>query len=323
MLITNMRTVHYILLALLAIKSNTALAQFPAPQDTSFTVNSAYQKERKKHPDIRVASPPKPANIQVKANQTYVTYGNRHRQLDLFYPQGKKKQKYPVVLLIHGGGWRSGNRHMEAPLAQQIAARGYVTAVVEYRLSTEALYPAAVHDIKAAVRWVRNQAGNLPVDTTRIAVMGFSAGGQLAALAGTTNDTPRFEGQVASNTATSRVQAIINVDGILAFIHPESQESTAAALWLGGSAAEKPDLWHEAAPLTHVHKNTPPIIFINSAIPRFHAGREDMKVKLDELGIYHETYTLPGTPHPFWLFDPWFEQVLSLSTAFLDKVFKK
>lgn len=302
--------------------------QVPAPRDTSFTVSSAFIKARKTNPSITIARPAVPTTIQAKTNVTYCTIGSRALQLDVFYPKAKRKKGYPAVLFIHGGGWRSGDRSQHIPMAQQLAARGYVTITAEYRLSTEALYPAAVHDLKAAIRWLRASAGQYPIDTTRIAVWGFSAGGQLATLVGTTNGDKALEGSVGSPSHSSSVQAIVDVDGTLAFLHPESSDSqpsdkpTAAEYWFGASPTEKPALWQQAAALNHVTPQTPPIVFINSAIERMHAGREDMIKQLDAYYIYHETHTFLDSPHTFPLFNPWFEPTLNYTASFLDKVFK-
>jgi acetyl esterase/lipase len=119
------------------------------------------------------------------------------------------------------------------------------------------------------------------------------------------------------------VQAIIDIDGILAFHHPESAEGKVAAEWLGGTYEEKPGVWQDASALTHVSKNTPPCLFINSSNPRFHAGRDDMIKKLNDFGIYSEVHTFPDTPHPFWFFHPWFDPTVKYIVDFLDKVFKK
>ena len=120
----------------------------------------------------------------------------------------------------------------------------------------------------------------------------------------------------------SDVQAIIDVDGILAFRHPESEEGAVAAAWLGGTYDEKPATWTEASPLSHVDKKTPPVLFINSSLPRFHAGRDDMIQKMKTFNTYTEVHTFPDTPHPFWFFDPWFDDVVKYTATFLDKVFK-
>lgn len=93
---------------------------------------------------------------------------------------------------------------------------------------------------------------------------------------GWTNGNPNFEDNNNNVKISSKVNAIIDIDGILAFKHPESKKGTAASLWLGGNYEEKSMVWKQTTPLNHTDSNTPPILFINSSIPRFHAGRDDM-----------------------------------------------
>ena len=316
------------LLSGILLAGTTQAQQLPTARDTSFTVHSAFVKEKKRHPNITIARPALPSTVQAAYNLPYCTLGPRSLQLDVFYPKAKRRKGYPAVLFIHGGGWRSGDRSQHVPMAQQLAAKGYVTATAEYRLSTEAPYPAAVHDLKAAIRWLRANARQYPIDTTRIAVWGFSAGGQLAALVGTTNGYAPLEGTAGNTNHSSSVQAIVDVDGTLSFTHPESGESannkpTPASFWLGGLKTEKPELWEQAGGLNHVSPQTPPIVFINSAVDRMHAGREDMIKQLDAHHIYHETHTFPDSPHSFPLFNPWFEPTLQYTTDFLNLVFRK
>lgn len=312
------------LLLLLTLSLNVAFAQqLQIPRDTSFTVYGTYLKESKKYPFIKIAEPSLPKGVAVKQDAVYSTIGSRELHADVFYPIKESKKGYPGVVLIFGGGWRSGDKSQSVPMAQQIAAKGYVTVAVEYRLSLEAGYPAAVHDIKAAIRWLRANAKTYHLDKTKIATHGVSAGGQLAALAGSTNGLKKFEGNGGNPKQSSAVQAIVDVDGVLAFKHPESAEGAIAAQWLGGTSEEKPEVWQEASALTYAGKNTPPVLFINSSNPRFHAGRDDMIKKLEQSGIYTEVHTLPDTPHPFWFFHPWFEPTVNYTVNFLDKVFKK
>jgi pectin methylesterase-like acyl-CoA thioesterase len=93
-------------------------------------------------------------------------------------------------------------------------------------------------------------------------------------------------------------------------------------VWLGGTYEERRRTWIEASPLYHVSESTPPVCFINSSIPRFHNGRDEMIEKMEKLGIYSEVYTLPDTPHPFWLFHPWFKTNVNYTVSFLDRVLK-
>ena len=165
-----------------------ALSQVASiPHDTSFTVYGTFIKEQKKFPFIKIANPPVPTNIFIDSNKVYHTINGRELHADIFYPKVKNKKGYPGVVLIHGGGWRSGDRTQTIPIARQLAAKGYVTVAVEYRLSIEAIYPASVVDIKTLIAWLRSHAGEYHLDRSRIATVGFSSGGQLSALIGTTN----------------------------------------------------------------------------------------------------------------------------------------
>ncbi len=300
-----------------------ANAQTQIPRDTSFTLHSTYLKERKYRPYISIAEPQLAQPILSKLDVVYEVLGNRKLHLDAFYPQGKSRKKHPAVVLIHGGGWQSGDKSQMHSMAKYLAAKGYAAFAVEYRLSLEAKYPEAVYDLKSAVRWIRANARQFNVNPENIASLGTSAGGQLAALLGVTNGNGKLEGKNRANSKfSSDIQAIVNIDGTLAFRHPESSEGKAASNWLGGAYEEQPENWEEAAPLNHVSEKSVPILFLNSSIPRFHAGRDDMIKKLDRYGIYSEVHEFPDTPHPFWFFNPWFQPMMDHTLTFLNKIFK-
>lgn len=298
-------------------------------KDTSYTNYSAYQSTRKQHPNIKLVREFNLPTVGEKRNLVYCTMGERKLFLDAFYPKKKAKQKTPAILIIHGGGWRSGNRTQHYPLAQRLAALGYACFTAEYRLSTEALYPAAVHDLKAALRWMRANAQEFNLDTAKIAALGFSAGGELAAFIGATNKNPKYEGESCRRNVSSQVQAIVDIDGTLSFVHPESGEGndtrsiSAATYWLGYPKKDNYALWEAASPLQHVGKNTPPTLFLNSAVDRMHAGRDDFRKVLAQHNIYSEAHTFPNAPHAFCLFDPWFEPTVNYIAGFLAKVFRK
>lgn len=299
-----------------------------AADQERYVFYSAFIKEQKKRPYISIAAPLKSGNFIIKSNIVYARHATGNLLLDIISPKDKKSGPLPAVLFIFGGGWRSGNRKQNIPLAQRITEHGYVSVTADYRLSTDAAFPAAVYDLKNAIRWIKAHAKTYNIDTNKIAVCGFSAGGQLAALIGTTNSINSFD-QEKINNQNSRIQVAIDVDGVLAFDHPESEEVSkdpskisGAALWFGGNLNEKPALWYNAAPLNHANEHTVPMLFINSSLPRFHAGRDDLISKVKPFNIYTEVHTLPDTPHPFWLFNPWFEKVSALMLNFLDRQFK-
>jgi len=294
-------------------------------RDSTYTRVGEFKRLLRYHPDIRL--------VEAADNSELISRDVTYRVIDGiqlvgdFYHSVEREERSPGILIIHGGGWRSGDKEQLGALADQLALAGYSSFAINYRLSTQALYPAAVCDVKAALRWMRLNADSLGIDPGKIVALGFSAGGQLAALVGTTAGSSVFSGH-CSAAGDDGVQAIVDIDGILAFIHPESGEGddsdskSAASYWFGYTKAERPDLWYEASALTHVSEKTPPTLFINSAADRMHAGRDDFIRVLDRWTIYHETKVFRDAPHSFCLFDPWFTPMVGAVVNFLNTVFE-
>ncbi|MDO5614569.1 MAG: alpha/beta hydrolase [Cruoricaptor ignavus] len=276
-------------------------------KDRSYNLQSEYEKQIKKYPEIKVVANFDNPNVKQILNIPYHKIGNRTLYIDAFI-SSLIGEPQPAVLLVHGGGWKSGDKEMLRPLAQRIAASGFQVFAVEYRLSTEAIYPAALCDVLTAIDYLQANEKKYNIQEGKLAILGTSSGGQLASLAG----------QLASD----KISAIINVDGILAFHHPESEEKNVASLWLGGTYEQVPEVWEQASPLFHTSQNSPPILFINSQFPRFHAGRDDMIERLDKFGIYSEVREIKNSPHTFWLFYPWFDEVVQYTLDFLIKTLK-
>jgi len=294
--------------------------------DTSYSNYSALESTRKSYPGISLAEF-RSENISEKKDIIYCQLNSRPLKLDAFVPKEKTFGKRIAIVIIHGGGWRSGNRSQHYALASALSQRGYVCFTPEYRLSTEALFPAAVYDIKACIRWVREHAGDYQLDSTRIVALGFSAGGELAAFMGTTANHPQFEGSNANAGHSSRVNAVVDIDGTLSFVHPESGEgddskhTSAATYWFGYPKAVLPSLWKAASPLTYAGADSPPTLFLNSSVARMHAGRKDYIDSLSQYNIYTEVQEFENSPHSFCLFNPWFEPTVAYIDVFLKKVF--
>jgi acetyl esterase/lipase len=292
---------------LLALAAGAAFAQTP------YNAETTYQKLVRNYPFIQIASAEAPAPVQVRKDLVYAQRADLSLGLDLYLP-GPIGKPVPLVILVHGGGWASGQRTNFAPLAARLAARGYAAATVSYRLSGQARYPAAIDDVKEAVSWLRKSAGSFGIDPSRVAIAGGSAGGQIASLVG------MLEPQA--------IRAVVNIDGLSDFTTEEARKNeddpakkpSAAGAWFGGRYSEKEALWREASPITHAGKDSPPVLFIISGVPRFSVGREAMAAKLASHGIYSDTVALPGTPHSFWLFDPWLAPTVDAMTGFLDRV---
>lgn len=188
--------------------------------------------------------------------------------LDLY--KASSQQTGPLIIYIHGGAWRSGSKK-EMPL-KDLLTNGCPIASVEYRLSTEARFPAPVHDIKAAIRFLRARQSEFNINASKIVVAGSSAGGHLAALVGVTNGNPELEGNEGDFVKeSSAVQGIIsfygaaNLTTILAQSTPHglSVRVPALELLLGGSPESKAELARLASPVFHVDKGDPPLLLLH------------------------------------------------------------
>lgn len=297
------------------------------PRDTSFSVWSAGQKIAKDFPDAVSVLEFENLDINRERDVVYYSLENRKLHTDIFYPKSTGK-KVAAVILIHGGGWASGNKSHLVPLAQKLAENGFFAATAEHRLSPEALYPAAITDLKTVVKWIKINAGKYNIDTLKIAVLGCSSGATLATLLGNTGQNPKFQSHKMASNVSDKVQAIINIDGILDFTDPNEsakddnpEKPSAGARWFGFTFQQKPEIWVEASPLTYTNATTPPTLFINSALPRFHAGRDQYIKILSENKIYSRVVTIENTPHPFWLFYPWFDKTWPEIVDFLKLTF--
>ncbi len=304
------------------------ITQVDDPANT-YTPETTYQKLIGEYPFIHIASNAVPESVQEIKNITYVRYGKRVLQLDLYLPKEIKKTSMPGIIFVHGGGWRSGYRTNFTPMAIGLAQHGYVAATISYRLAGEEKYPAAIHDVKAAIRWLRKHAKKYGVNPEQIAVGGGSAGGQIANLVGVTNRLEKFDPQMNNSPVSSAVQAIVNIDGLSDFTSEAARfyeddprkNPSAAGFWFGGHYSEKTELWHEASPLFYVNKNTPPVLFLISAQERFSLGHKEMIEKMKPFGVPYQVDQIPDSPHAFWLFDPWLQPSVDIVASFLDRQF--
>ncbi|MGC9151220.1 MAG: alpha/beta hydrolase fold domain-containing protein [Microbacter sp.] len=301
-------------------------SEAPFPIDSSYTVVHEWEKNHKKYPFISIVGNGDTTHLLIHNNVIYQQIGSRKLHVNVAQPMVVKKQKQPVVMIIHAGGWSSGNHNMDRPIAYELARHGFATVCVEYRMSPEAHYPAAMQDVETALRWIRASSDRYHFDPKRIAVLGTSAGGQMAALIGSINNTfPPFETTDYAQFPV-HVNAVVDMDGILTFIGHGSEEGrdtpgklSAATRWFGVSMKDDSTLYLQASALTHVNPCSAPILFINSNLKRMHAGRDEMIEKLNRFGIKHETIEIPATPHTFWLFHPWFDEAMKHTIVFLNK----
>jgi acetyl esterase/lipase len=192
--------------------------------------------------------------------------------LDIVAPDPRPAGRLPALIWIHGGGWESGDKRggYSDTFGPMLASAGFVFFSVNYRLSHEAIFPAQIHDVKAAIRWVRANADALGIDADRIGVWGHSAGGHLAALAGTTGDLPELEGDSGTPGVSSRVHAAMPLSPATDFrIIPQGwpyvEPRRAMEKLVGGPLQERAELVELANPSAYVDSDTPPFQIVHGA----------------------------------------------------------
>lgn len=197
----------------------------------------------------------------------YARVGDVSLKLDLYL---SKQAKPPLIVYIHGGAWRSGSKS-DVPIVK-LLDYGFAIASVDYRLSTQAVFPAQVHDIKAAIRFLRASSEQLHIDTKHITIIGSSAGGHLAALVGVTNGDKELEGRVGDHLdQSSEVRCIVSLYGASNLQTILSQSTDyglkmrvpALQLLLGGQPSDQPELAKLASPVAHLDKQDPPLLLIH------------------------------------------------------------
>lgn len=210
--------------------------------------------------------------VDIRFDQPYAGNDNPKQQLDLYLPKKTADGKpVPVVVFIHGGGWSGGDRKGYLGQAANLAATGNYAAIsVGYRLSGEKIWPAQIHDCKAAIRWIRAHAKELNIDATRIGATGGSAGGHLVTLLGLTAGNKDLEGDVGENSGqSSAITCVINFCGPSDMAAPLMQgeaatkDDPAVAGLVGGSLKEKADIVKATSPLTYVSKQAVPIMTVH------------------------------------------------------------
>jgi len=207
-------------------------------------------------------------------------------KLDMYIPEMPIASPMPAVVFIHGGGWKSGDKYPSR--INIMATHGFLGLSINYRLSGIALFPAAVEDAKCAVRWLRANAEKYNVDPKRIGVWGGSAGGHLAMMVGTTDETAGLEGNGGWKGISSRVQAICSYWGPGDFVSwfedvDAKRNITAEFEFLGGTIMEIPDIYRLASPVTHVTIDDPPLLMVH--------GNLDPVVPYSQSETMYKAYT--------------------------------
>jgi len=258
-------------------------------------------------------------------DMTYASYEGRTLKLDLYKPR-EKLGKLPAIVCIHGGGWAKGSRKNYTKVAQALAAHGYVAVTISYRLSGEAVFPAAIMDCKAAVRFLRAHAQTLGINPDKIGAIGSSAGGHLAALLATSYGAEELEGSGGYAAFSSQIQAVVPMGAQTDFLSARNRQVSGERLiwkqFMGGSQEEKPDAYQLASPIEHLNLGDPPCFLISGEKDDESTRGAKFRKRMNQLGISSELEIIEGAPHGFLKEQAWFKHAMEAAVAHFNRVLK-
>ena len=227
--------------------------------------------------------------VTIEEDVVFGTGGGRDLQCDVYTPPGGPTSA-PAVLLVHGGGWQNGDRKQLRGYGILLGREGYLCVCNEYRLSGEAKWPAQIHDVKAALRWMRANSERLGIDPEKIAIEGNSAGAHLALVAGGTPDLAEFEGDGGNAGAGTQVAAVISIYGPADLVGGGASEAIAGLM--GSDASE--ERLRAASPVTYAKSDYPATMLMH--------GTADTTVPYQSSLLMHEALRKAGVPVDLHLF---------------------
>jgi acetyl esterase/lipase len=260
---------------------------------------------------------PADRDIDVQLGIEYANHDGVALLGDLYAPAGPGT--HPAVLLIHGGAWKGGARTAFRHWGAYLAQHGYVALAVDYRLTGpgQSMYPQNVHDVKAAVQYLRGMGAAIKVDPDRLGAMGHSVGGHLAALLALSGDSSKLDNPYTSDAhhgISTRLKVAVPVCGVfdlLAFW--EHNQLTRPleeipAQYLGATPMEDRDVYYESSPLswTTVHNNQAAFLVVwgtEDDIVDHKTQSIPFVTSLQRAGTYTRTVPIEGAPH-FWISEP-------------------
>jgi acetyl esterase/lipase len=274
---------------------------------------------------------PIPESVELVPDLPYAGSENPRQQLDLFLPRRRSGGPLPVIAYVHGGAWSMGSRLMARPEVVPLVASGDWAAVsIGYRLSGEVHWPAQIHDVKAALRWVRAHAKQYGLDPARLCAMGASAGGHLAALAGTTNGLVEVEGALGPYTGErSDVACVVDLFGPADLGTPEPAsrrallggQPSSRELLLGAPPSQVPELARQASPLAQVSPGDAPFLIVHGSDDPLVPFSDSVALEraLREAGVPVIFQVVEGGGHGDFAADP---EVARRIRLFLDRALR-
>jgi acetyl esterase/lipase len=289
------------------------------------TIDEAYLESLKT--EVHPKNPPKVSQgVLFRSKVTIGKAGKRDLTADVFTPRKIPNKPRPAIVFLHGGSWKFGSPSQFHYHSDYLAKKyGFFAVSVDYRLSGEARFPAALQDAKCAIRWVRSQARKLNIDPERIAVCGGSAGGHLSSMVATTVGVKKYEGNGGYEKFASHANAAVLFNGEFDMWDLVEKKSLIDAMqqFIGGTPEEMPEKYDELSSIKRIDSKTVPTLLLH--------GTEDTCVsheqavafhnRLKEVGVHSELEIYEGKPHAWFNKEPDRTKTLKRMEKFLVSQF--
>jgi acetyl esterase/lipase len=268
-------------------------------------------------------TPPPPGFIALR-DLDYAGQGNPRQKLDLYLPEKPTDKPLPLIVYIHGGGWEGGDKSDTGLLFELIKGGGYAGASIGYRFTDQGPMPVQIHDVKAALRWLKAHAKDHGIDADKIGLTGISAGGHLVSLLGTSSGVKELDGSVGTAGELPKITCVANFCGPANFLTFNGKGSIivgdkpGSALFklFGGPMSQHPVEAKAASPVTYVSSDDPPFLHIHGTADKLvpYAQAQEFDAALEKVGVSSTLLTGEDAPHVFFSAD-----LLSKMRVFFDK----
>lgn len=238
---------------------------------------------------------PIPETITEYKDVVYKTIDSTSLKLDIYHSK-KLNNNAPLIIFIHGGAWKKGDKHDYLVYLTSYAEKGYVTATIQYRFAGSAKYPAQLLDVQSAVVWLKQHADEYHIDPNKVALVGGSAGGHLAMMNAYSNSNYIV---TEENEFSPKVQALVNFYGPSNLVDVAEKDKPTVEYLIGKTEDEAPELYKEASPIYFISKSAPPTITFHGTLDELvpYAQSDRLHEKLQEAGVPSYYHKLEGWPH--------------------------
>jgi len=289
-----------------------ALYQMPKPPEYkpfSFYGAFIFALAKQETPLIMDIARPTPDNVTQTMDVVFKHIDGIQLGLDVYQPS-KDDTPNPLILITHGGAWEAGDKALYRSYGIDFAALGYTVASVNYRLSGQAPFPAAIEDIRDSIVYLRKNATKFNIDPKRLVIFGSSAGGHLSAFTGLAANTPGAS--YLSGIDAKTIKAIISIYGVHDLTNPMYRDREYTQSFMGKSYADAPELYREASTISHVDKNDPPVLLIHGTLDNVAPVQDSdtLSQTLKDAGVPVTYDRIKGWSHLMDFFSPIGERTL-------------